>query len=123
MGTSASDRSHADQRVNPALQLDPRIEEEIRRLVAAERARLDGEMGQPAASVAHFRRPRERPFTAAERDRVTILFGGLTHNHEWLIRSVFQAAGYKVEVLPTPDVASFQLGKEYGNNGQFPRAS
>src|SRR5918992_1078020 len=54
----------------------------------------------------------------AERDRVTILFGGLTSKHEWLLKSVFQAAGYKVEVLPTPDVASFQLGKEYGNNGQ-----
>ena len=31
---------------------------------------------------------------------------------------MFQSAGYSVEVLPTPDVASFQLGKEYGNNGQ-----
>jgi len=49
---------------------------------------------------------------------VTILFGGLTSKHEWLIKSVFQSAGYKVEVLPTPDVAGFQLGKEYGNNGQ-----
>jgi predicted nucleotide-binding protein (sugar kinase/HSP70/actin superfamily) len=31
---------------------------------------------------------------------------------------VFQSAGYKVELLPTPDVAGFQLGKEFGNNGQ-----
>src|SRR5919201_6583815 len=55
---------------------------------------------------------------AAERDRVTILFGGLTSKHEWFIKSAFQSAGYKVELLPTPDVAGFQLGKEYGNNGQ-----
>ncbi|HXE79144.1 MAG TPA: hypothetical protein VNK41_00195 [Vicinamibacterales bacterium] len=91
------------------------IEEEIRRRVEEERRRLEQ---QAARSVAHFKRPQERPFTAAERDRVTILFGGLTSKHEWLIKSVFQSAGYKVEVLPTPDVAAFQLGKEYGNNGQ-----
>jgi predicted nucleotide-binding protein (sugar kinase/HSP70/actin superfamily) len=105
----------------PHLNLKSRseIEEEIARRLEAERARLRQETGvdrqQP---VSHFHRPIERPFTADERDRVTILFGGLTWKHEWLIRSVFQSAGYKVEILPTPDVASFQLGKEYGNNGQ-----
>src|SRR5262249_7297134 len=66
----------------------------------------------------HFQRPVERPFTAAERSRVTILFGGLTWKHEWLLRAAFASAGYRVELLPTPDVAGFQLGKEYGNNGQ-----
>jgi predicted nucleotide-binding protein (sugar kinase/HSP70/actin superfamily) len=93
------------------------IEAEVQRRVNAERARLQTEIAtrQP---VTHFHRPVERTFTAAERDRVTILFGGLTSKHEWLIKSVFQSAGYKVEVLPTPDVAAFQLGKEYGNNGQ-----
>src|SRR5262245_16399442 len=93
------------------------IEQEIQRRVDAERARLQSNLAQQR-SRQHFQRPMERPFTAAERDRVTILFGGLTSKHEWLIKSAFQSAGYKVEVLPTPDVASFQLGKEYGNNGQ-----
>jgi predicted nucleotide-binding protein (sugar kinase/HSP70/actin superfamily) len=93
------------------------IEHELKRRVEAERARLEASVAalQPRT---HFRRPMERPFTAAERDRVTILFGGLTSKHEWLIKSAFQAADYRIEVLPTPDVASFQLGKEYGNNGQ-----
>jgi predicted nucleotide-binding protein (sugar kinase/HSP70/actin superfamily) len=93
------------------------IEQEIQRRLEAERARLQASIAtqQPRA---HFHRPVERPFSAAERDRVTILFGGLTSKHEWLIKSAFQSAGYKVEVLPTPDVASFQLGKEFGNNGQ-----
>jgi predicted nucleotide-binding protein (sugar kinase/HSP70/actin superfamily) len=93
------------------------IEQEVRRRVEAERARLEAQR-ERMRPPEHFRRPVERTFTAAERDRVTILFGGLTSKHEWLIKSVFQAAGYKVEVLPTPDVAAFQLGKEYGNNGQ-----
>src|SRR5262245_1265526 len=47
-----------------------------------------------------------------------MLFCGLTWKHEWLIRSAFESAGYKVALLPTPDVAGFQLGKEFGNNGQ-----
>ena len=93
------------------------IEQEIQRRLDAERARVQAHIAAQRPRE-HFQRPVERPFTAAERDRVTILFGGLTSKHEWLIKSAFQSAGYKVEVLPTPDVASFQLGKEYGNNGQ-----
>lgn len=93
------------------------VEEEIARRVAEERERLIT-LAVPRAGAAHFRRPAERPFTASERDTVTILIGGLTWKHEHLIRAVFQSAGYKVEILPTPDVQSFQPGKEYGNNGQ-----
>jgi predicted nucleotide-binding protein (sugar kinase/HSP70/actin superfamily) len=93
------------------------IELEIQQRVEAERARVEA-AARTHEPRAHFQRPAERPFTAAERDRVTILFGGLTSKHEWLIKSAFESGGYKVEVLPTPDVAAFQLGKEYGNNGQ-----
>src|SRR5262245_56492543 len=64
------------------------IEQEIQRRVEEERRRL--EHRQRNRDRAHFHRPIERPFTAAERNRVTILFGGLTWKHEWLIRSVFQ---------------------------------
>src|SRR5438093_4097087 len=93
------------------------IEEELQRRVADERRRLEGQPPRREPAV-HFHRPVERPFTAAERNQVTILFGGLTWKHEWLIRSAFQSAGYKVEIMPVPDVAGFQLGKEFGNNGQ-----
>jgi predicted nucleotide-binding protein (sugar kinase/HSP70/actin superfamily) len=101
------------------LQLKSRqeLEQEIRNRVEAERRRLEAATPPPRAGT-HFRRPVERPFTAAQRDQVTILFGGLTWKHEWLLRSAFQSVGYNVELLPTPDVAGFQLGKEFGNNGQ-----
>jgi predicted nucleotide-binding protein (sugar kinase/HSP70/actin superfamily) len=92
------------------------VEEEIRHRVEAERQRL--QQRTAAAAVRHFARPVERPFTAADRDTVTLLFGGLTWKHEWLMRSVFEASGYRIELLPVPDVAAFQLGKEFGNNGQ-----
>src|ERR1051326_5841390 len=82
------------------------LEEEIQRRVAEERRRLR-HAHDSSRPREHFHRPVERPFTAAERNAVTILFGGLTWKHEWLIRAVFESAGYKVELLPTPDVAGF----------------
>src|SRR5512143_3596336 len=68
--------------------------------------------------VAQYKRPPERPFAAEERDRVTILVGGLTRKHEEFIRAVFQGCGHNCELLPVPDQESFLLGKEFGNNGQ-----
>src|SRR5262245_28229628 len=59
------------------------IEAEVRRRVDAERERLKTTIAAQAPRE-HFHRPVERPFTAAERDKVTILFGGLTSKHEWL---------------------------------------
>jgi len=57
------------------------IEEELQRRVAEERRRLEAQPPRREPAV-HFHRPVERPFTAGERDRVTILFGGLTWKHE-----------------------------------------
>ena len=96
----------------------PQIEDEIRRRLAAERTRLAKEAGLDGARAQHFRRPAERVFTASERGRVTILFGGLTWKHEKVIQAVFEGCGYHCKIMPVPNVAAFQLGKEYGNNGQ-----
>ena len=92
--------------------------QEIERRLAAERARLHEQAGLDTKTVRHFRRPVERPFTAEQRNKVTILFGGLTWKHEKLMRAVFRGAGFRCETLPIPDVSAFQLGKQYGNNGQ-----
>jgi predicted nucleotide-binding protein (sugar kinase/HSP70/actin superfamily) len=103
---------------SPGAALPPRLEEEIARRVSAERLRLTQAAGLLEKPIEHFRRPAERSFTAEERDRVTILFGGLTWKHERLIEGVFRGCGYRCQTLPNPDVAAFQTGKEYGNNGQ-----
>jgi predicted nucleotide-binding protein (sugar kinase/HSP70/actin superfamily) len=89
---------------------------EIKKRLEAERARLRKIAGLDEPQ--HFHRPVERAFTAEERSRVTILFGGFTWKHEDLIRAVFQGCGYRCEKLPVPDVPAFQTGKEFGNNGQ-----
>jgi len=96
----------------------PLVEEEIARRVAAERLRLVRDAGLPEKPIEHFHRPVERLFTAEERDRVTILFGGFTWKHERFIEAVFRGCGYRCQMLPNPDVAAFQTGKEFGNNGQ-----
>src|SRR5882757_1719586 len=104
----------------PLENLDTRVqtEEELQRRLAAERARLAKQLNLQNSRQSHFRRPVERPFTAEERGKVTILFGGLTWKHERLIQAVFKGCGYRCEIVPVPNVAAFQLGKEYGNNGQ-----
>ena len=66
----------------------------------------------------HFRRPVERPFTAQERDHVTILFGGFTWKHERFIQAAFQACGYRFQALPNPTLTSYHLGRTFGNPGQ-----
>lgn len=96
----------------------PPIEEEIARCKAAERLRLMQAAGLIEKPIEHYRRPVERPFTAEERDRVTILFGGFTWKHERFIEAILSGSGYRCQKLPTPDVAAFTIGKEYGNNGQ-----
>jgi predicted nucleotide-binding protein (sugar kinase/HSP70/actin superfamily) len=93
-------------------------EAEIQRLVEAERARLASELGLHSETPKHFRRPVEKPFTAEERGKITILFGGLSLKHERVIHAVFEGCGYRCEIMPTANVTAFQLGKEYGNNGQ-----
>jgi predicted nucleotide-binding protein (sugar kinase/HSP70/actin superfamily) len=90
----------------------------IQAAVAATRQRLLAEAGLSVGPIAHFHRPAERPFTRAEREQVTILFGGLTTRHEALVHAGLEGLGYTVAVVPTPRKADFQAGKEYGNNGQ-----
>ena len=94
------------------------LEDMIRDRVAEERARLEKEAGVVRKQVHHFQKPVERAFTADQRPSTTLLFGGLTWKHEKLIHGALEGLGYRCEVVPVPDVKAFQLGKEYGNNGQ-----
>jgi predicted nucleotide-binding protein (sugar kinase/HSP70/actin superfamily) len=100
------------------VQITSSKEELIKQKLEQERARLARELGIEVQPVRHFRRPVENPFTKSQREHTTILFGGLTWKHEHLIHGALEGLGYKCEYLPTPNVTAFQLGKEYGNNGQ-----
>jgi predicted nucleotide-binding protein (sugar kinase/HSP70/actin superfamily) len=98
----------------PVSQLEDLIQQRLRQ----ERARLEREAGIEEATHTHFRRPEERPFTKAQRLHTTVLFGGLTWKHERILQGSIAGLGYKVMPLPNADKQSFQIGKEYGNNGQ-----
>jgi predicted nucleotide-binding protein (sugar kinase/HSP70/actin superfamily) len=114
MSTNPSEKTSAPL---PLVQITSK-EELIRRKLEEERARLAREMGIDLRPRKHFAKPVENPFTKDQRDHTTILFGGLTWKHEYLIHGALEGLGYKCEAIPTPDVQAFQLGKEYGNNGQ-----
>jgi predicted nucleotide-binding protein (sugar kinase/HSP70/actin superfamily) len=90
---------------------------ELRKRLSAERAALRERAGL-APRILHYRRAPERPFTAAERDRVTIIVGGLPPFHDRLITAVFGTSGYRSVHLPAPDIEAFQLGRQYCNVGQ-----
>ena len=93
-------------------------EDLIRQRLEDARRQMEAEAGIEHKEVTHFHKPIERAFTKRERGETTVLYGGLTWKHERLVHAALSALGYKVEALPVPDKRAFQLGKEYGNNGQ-----
>jgi len=95
-----------------------KIEDIVAERLKEERVRLEEELGIQRKELRQFFKPKENPFTEDQRSETTLLFGGLTWKHEKLVHAAFERLGYRCEVVPTPNVAAFQLGKEYGNNGQ-----
>ncbi|MEO8447463.1 MAG: 2-hydroxyglutaryl-CoA dehydratase, partial [bacterium] len=93
-------------------------EQMIQQMLLEEKKRLESEYGVEDKKINHFKRPFEKIFTKDQRAETTILFGGLTWKHEKLIQGALEGLGYKTNSIPTPNKNAFQLGKEYGNNGQ-----
>lgn len=93
-------------------------EDQIRQRLEEARRQLEQEAGITHRQKQHFHKPIERPFTKSQRAHTTVLFGGLTWKHEHLVQATLHNLGYKCQPVPTPDKRAFQLGKEYGNNGQ-----
>src|SRR5215471_4943426 len=65
-----------------------------------------------ATSVAHYTAYKPRPFTREQREKVTILYGGLTWKHERLIQGTMQNLGYNAKPLPNIARADLDAGKE-----------
>ncbi len=65
-----------------------------------------------ATSVAHYEAYKPRPFTREQREKVTILFGGLTWKHERLVQGVFHNLKYNAQPLPNIARADLDAGKE-----------
>jgi predicted nucleotide-binding protein (sugar kinase/HSP70/actin superfamily) len=57
-------------------------------------------------------------FTAKERPHTTLLVGGLTMAHDFLVEGALQGLGYNCRRLACPDNDSLRFGKEFGNVSQ-----
>ena len=65
-----------------------------------------------ATAVTHYTSYKARPFTREQRDKTTILFGGLTWKHERLVQGVFNNLNYNAKPLPNITRADLDAGKE-----------
>lgn len=70
------------------------------------------------AKLEHYLAYKPQPFTRAERDRVTILFGGLHWRVERLIQGAMGNLGYRSQVLPTATREDLLTGRELADIGQ-----
>jgi len=69
-------------------------------------------------TVQPYRAYRPRPFTKEERDRVTILFGGLHWRAERVLVAALENMGYKARVLPVATKEDLLTGREVADIGQ-----
>ncbi|MGK0174691.1 MAG: putative nucleotide-binding protein (sugar kinase/HSP70/actin superfamily) [Ulvibacter sp.] len=67
--------------------------------------------------IKHFLRPEEHSFTQSQLEQTTILIGGLSPIHNYLVVGALKKLGINAFALPDADKKSSQLGREYGSNG------
>ncbi len=96
-------------RTNEGLDVDA----ELARFEAEERARLG-----LAAEEQWVEKMANLMFTKKEKGKITLLIGGLTMAHDYLISGAFRSLGYNVVPLDAPDYEALRAGKEFGNRGQ-----
>ena len=90
------------------------VDAELKKFEDAEKARLglDGKTEHWLEDMVGL------GFRRSERKKITMLIGGLTLAHDFLIEGGLRGVGYNVEMLDAPTNAALQYGKEFGNRGQ-----
>jgi predicted nucleotide-binding protein (sugar kinase/HSP70/actin superfamily) len=76
------------------------------------------EDGMASVATDHYRAYTPRPFTRAERDSVTILFGGLHWRIERVLQAVLEGNGYHAQILPLATKHDLLTGRETADIGQ-----
>ncbi|MGM0880126.1 MAG: 2-hydroxyglutaryl-CoA dehydratase [Bacillota bacterium] len=76
------------------------------------------ELGLIQAGKHQWFDPVPRRFLAKDKASTTILFGGLTMAHDYLVEGALSGLGYRVQHMDCPDSDSLRYGKEFGNRGQ-----
>jgi predicted nucleotide-binding protein (sugar kinase/HSP70/actin superfamily) len=89
------------------------IDAELLKFEAEERARLGLEVEEHwLEDMANLM------FTKSEKGKITLLIGGLTMAHDYLVSGAFTSLGYNTVPLDCPDFDALRVGKEFGNRGQ-----
>lgn len=70
------------------------------------------------APLEPYRSYKPRPFTREERDKVTVLFGGLHWRAERVIQGALENLGYRAQILPTATRDDLLTGREIADIGQ-----
>ena len=95
--------------------VDVDLDAELAKFEAEERARL----GLDTQPKEHWKDAMTDPFfTASQRPHTTLLVGGLTMAHDYLVEGALKGRGYKVRALDVPNYDSLRFGKEFGNRAQ-----
>ncbi len=68
-------------------------------------------------TTEHYRAYRPRPLKPEEKEKVTLIFGGLTWKHERLMQAVLENAGYRAKPLPQIKREDLDIGKEFIDPG------
>ena len=77
------------------------------------------DVAPPARPTAQpYRAYKPLPFTRDERDRVTVLFGGLHWRVERVLQGALANLGYRTQVLPTASREDLLTGRELADIGQ-----
>ncbi|MBI2207009.1 MAG: hypothetical protein HYU41_24510 [Candidatus Rokubacteria bacterium] len=71
-----------------------------------------------ATLTDHYRAYKPKPFTRADRDQVTILFGGLHWRLERILQAVLEQSGYRASILPVATKDDLLTGREVADIGQ-----
>jgi predicted nucleotide-binding protein (sugar kinase/HSP70/actin superfamily) len=90
------------------------VDAEIARFEAEERKRL----GLDATTDHWVEEMAGLSFTRKEKDKITLLVGGLTIAHDFFVEAGIRGNGYNVQMLECPTNEGLQVGKEFGNRGQ-----
>jgi len=91
------------------------IEAELAKFEAQQRAAL----GLEEDSKPQWRDEMVNPwFSAEQRKHTTMLVGGLTMAHDFIVEGALKGMGFTTRALESPDGASLTAGKEFGNRGQ-----
>ncbi len=102
-----------NKRSLPVVGDDFDMDGELAKFEAEERARLGlGAEKQWIEDMADL------GFTKSEKSKITLLVGGLTMAHDYLVEGGLQSLGYNVLAMDVPDNAALQVGKEFGNRAQ-----